>query len=246
MEEDTLTLDKLACMNNVSVVPDCGFAPGIPNAIVGHMAKDRVLGLRDVRIYVGGIAANSAINKYGYVATWSLDDLFEEFIRPARFKTEHKIRKAMPLQMPLELVQIGSFIFESFVSDGLRSLLKMPEAENMVERTLRWPGHIEQIRNVMHDKKAFKEALSACKGRDMVVMKVDVDGYSYQMLLYGDENMTAMARATAGGLVAATEVVVKYNYPTGVIPVERFFRDPNKYNEYMKLLNDRGLFINGR
>lgn len=246
LEEDLSTLDKLASQRGVCVVHDCGFAPGIPNVIVAHEAKDRPLGLRDVRIYVGGMAANSAINKLGYVATWSVDDLFEEFRRDARFKVQHKIKKAHPLHRPIELVQVGSFIFESFISDGLRSMIKMHEVENMVERTLRWPGHVQQIKDIIDGKGGtFKEEISACKGRDMVVLKVDVDGRSFQMLLYGDEEMTAMARATAGGLVAATEVVLKWNFPVGVLPPERFFRDNNKYTEYMKELSNRGLFING-
>ena len=54
MPEDPLTLNEDALKADVTVIPDCGVAPGLCNILVGRLSTflDEV---EDVNIFVGGI-----------------------------------------------------------------------------------------------------------------------------------------------------------------------------------------------
>ena len=53
----------------------------------------------------------------------------------------------------------GAGEMESFLSDGLRTLLEtMPEVPNMSERTLRWPGHVDAIRPLVASGRLVQRA----------------------------------------------------------------------------------------
>jgi saccharopine dehydrogenase-like NADP-dependent oxidoreductase len=241
--EDTFDLSVLAQNNQCSVVYDCGFAPGLPNLIVGHALRTKAMGLRDVRIYVGGMARNSAINPYGYVCTWSLDDLYDEFIRPARFKVGGELHHARPMVAPIEIVQVGPFHFESFISDGLRSLLNLKGIDNIVERTLRWPGHIAQVNNMLGNKSVFVTTIRkhCSEGEDMVVMRVDIDGITTTMQMYPKDGLTAMARATALTCAATAEVASMTRLPKGVMSLEDFGMRTGLFDIMMKELSKRNI-----
>ena len=54
---------------------------------------------------------------------------------------------------------------EAFNSDGLRSLIRtMPDIPNMIERTLRYPGHIELMR-VLRETGFFSKEAILVKGQ---------------------------------------------------------------------------------
>lgn len=246
-DKDMSELNRLAHNNQVLVLHDVGFAPGIPNLIISDHLHNNVMGIDNVKIFAGGVARNSAANKYGYIITWSLEDLESEFYRPARYKEVYKIKSAMPLEVPVELVQVGPHIFESFVSDGVRSLLNA-DIRNVVERTLRWPGHVDMIKQikVSSRSKNIRDELSLfCKeGEDMVVMRVDVDHWCYEMIVYARDGVSAMARCTAGTCAAVAEVMLS-NYKFGgygVRPLEK----TNIWEKVELKLIKRGIRINSR
>ena len=58
--------------------------PGLTTLWVGRLLHLNNNKLDRVEMAVGGVSA-SPFNPYGYAVTWSLDDLQEEYIRPARF-----------------------------------------------------------------------------------------------------------------------------------------------------------------
>jgi len=221
--EDTFTLSPLAQQNQCSVIYDCGFAPGLPNLIVGRELHQKSMGLRDVRIYVGGMARSSAQNILGYRATWSLEDLHDEFIRPARFKVNGEMLTRMPLECPLEITKVGPHYFESFISDGLRSLLNLKSIDNIVERTLRWPGHVAAIKSTaLESREKFIQTIKhiCSEGEDMVVMRIDVDQVTYTMQMFPKNGLTAMARATALTCAATAEMATVSDLPKGVLALE--------------------------
>lgn len=142
-DEDPFVLDELA-KNNVTAVMDIGVAPGMDNIILGYHNKR--MEVSDFICLVGGLPA-ARIWPYEYKAPFSPIDVLEEYTRPARFVKENKIVIKPALSEPelMDFNEIGTL--ESFNSDGLRSLIKtMPHIPNMIERTLRYPGHIELMR----------------------------------------------------------------------------------------------------
>jgi len=260
--EDMSGLHYAAVRNKVLVIYDVGFAPGIPNMIIGDTLRERERWCHyppmDIRVYAGGVALNSAINHLGYVVTWQVEDMLSEFIRPARYKVNSSVKTADPLKSSLDLVQVGPFIFESFISDGLRSLLD-EHVPNIVERTLRWPGHTEKMRKLFEtyqfigNRKLVQRIKENCsEGEDLVVMRVDIDRQTYEMIVYPKDGLTAMARCTAGTCAAVAETVLVSTFGSslysiagpkcGVFPLEKV----DIWQQVDKRLEEREIYITGR
>src|SRR5207244_1263089 len=113
--ENPLSLDAEARRRGVAILPDCGLAPGLSHLAAGHMAAQ--LGTPDdVAIYVGGVAEDRA-RPYGYVVTWSLGDLEQEYLRPANIVLEGR-RQAVPVFSGLETIEVPAVgAMEAFYSD---------------------------------------------------------------------------------------------------------------------------------
>lgn len=142
--ENALELDNLAKENNVTVIVDCGVAPGMSNFILGY--HNEKMQIENFEFMVGGLPKEK-IKPFEYKAPFSPVDVIEEYTRPARFIENGKL-VTMPALTDAELIQFEKAgTLESFNTDGLRSLLfTMPGIPNMKEKTLRYPGHIDLIK----------------------------------------------------------------------------------------------------
>ena len=141
--ENALQLDALAKENNVTVITDCGVAPGMSNYIIGRYNEE--IKIDAFEVYVGGLPK---IRKkpFEYKAPFSPIDVIEEYTRPARLMENGNIVIKPALTEPewMQFDEIGTL--ETFNTDGLRSLLfTMPHIKNQKEKTLRYPGHIDLI-----------------------------------------------------------------------------------------------------
>lgn len=142
--EDPFALDALARRKGVSAIVDCGVAPGLSNLLIGHAVlgldrADRVL------IYVGGLPADPK-PPYEYRAVFSPVDVIEEYTRPARIVADGRIvtRAALSEVEAIDVEGLGRL--EAFNTDGLRTLMSTIDCPQMVEKTLRYPGHAEKMR----------------------------------------------------------------------------------------------------
>jgi lysine 6-dehydrogenase len=142
--EDPFGLDELAKKHHVTVVTDCGVAPGMGNIIIGY--HNRTMKIESSECLVGGLPVVREW-PYEYKAVFSPIDVIEEYLRPARYVQNSKLVVKEALSDP-ELVHFaGVGTLESWNSDGLRSLIRtMPHIPNMIEKTLRYPGCIEYLR----------------------------------------------------------------------------------------------------
>jgi saccharopine dehydrogenase-like NADP-dependent oxidoreductase len=142
--EDPFDLDELAKRRGVTAVVDCGVAPGLSNAIAGHVHSkmDRV---DSFLCLVGGLPAVRSW-PYEYKAVFSPIDVMAEFTRPARF-VEHGELVVRPALSDVELIDFkGVGTLEAFNTDGLRSLARTLDIPFMKEKTLRYPGHANLAR----------------------------------------------------------------------------------------------------
>lgn len=142
--EDPFQLDALAKEKGRVAAVDCGVAPGCGNILLGHMATqlDRVD--RFVTL-VGGLPVVRCW-PFEYQAGFSPIDVIEEYTRPARYVAHGKEVKMPALSEP-ELIEFpGIGTLEAFNTDGLRTLLHTIDAPFKIEKTLRYPGHIEKMR----------------------------------------------------------------------------------------------------
>lgn len=142
--EDPFELDRLAKEKQLTVVTDCGVAPGMGNIILGY--HNQRMKVYDYECLVGGLPVVREW-PFEYKAVFSPIDVIEEYVRPARYVQNNQLIIKEALSDP-ELIDFpGVGTLESWNSDGLRSLIKtMPNIPNMIEKTLRYPGCIEYLR----------------------------------------------------------------------------------------------------
>ncbi|MCX6031715.1 MAG: amidohydrolase family protein [Chloroflexi bacterium] len=142
-DDDPFELDALARDRSITAVVDCGVAPGLSHMILGYHAGRMTV--ESFRCLVGGLPVTRSW-PWQYKAPFSPIDVLEEYTRPARLMENGKVVTRPALSDP-ELVEIEPVgTLEAFNTDGLRSLLKTMTVPNMVEKTLRYPGHIELMR----------------------------------------------------------------------------------------------------
>lgn len=141
--EDVLQLDRLAKEKGVTVITDCGVAPGMSNLIIGRY--NETIKIDSLEIYVGGLPKVRK-KPFQYKAPFSPADVIEEYTRPARLMENGHIviRPALSEVEWIHFENLGTL--EAFNTDGLRSLLyTMPHIKNQKEKTMRYPGHVDII-----------------------------------------------------------------------------------------------------
>lgn len=239
MAENPLTLNDKTLRAGVTIVPDCGLAPGISNFLVGH-AMGKLDAVQAVHVMVGGLP-EEPVPPLGYTITWSPESLIDEYTRKAGIVREGKKLEVKPLTGLEEIgfPQIGKL--EAFFTDGLRTLMHtVKNVDDMWEKTLRYPGHADKIEmleglgffdekeigienvNVSPRKvtvKLLKQKLWKPNVKDVVALKVEVSGvrkgkqtsFVYHMLDRQDEKtaVTAMARTTAYPASIVTQFMLK-------------------------------------
>lgn len=153
--ENPFLLNELALEHNVTVCVDCGVAPGLDNMIAGYMTTKYKV--NKFECLVGGLPQDQKYPGY-YKAPFSPIDVIQEYIRPVYYKQDNIICVDEPLN-DLSIVTFDgehSYIpLESFSTDGLRTLINTLDIPNMIEKTLRYPGHIKFIKQ-LRDAGFFK------------------------------------------------------------------------------------------
>jgi lysine 6-dehydrogenase len=194
--EDAFGLADKAIAAGVPCLVDCGIAPGFSNLVLGRMeaALDRT---DSFRCLVGGLPVERKW-PWDYKAPFSPADVLEEYTRPARFRRRGE-EVVVPALSDVELVHFpGLGTLEAFATDGLRSLLRTCDAPEMVEKTMRYPGHAELMR-ILRDSGFFsRKEIQAASGKvrpldvtsallfdqwqfeegepDLTVMRLEVEG----------------------------------------------------------------------
>ncbi len=197
MPEDVLLLNKLAVNNNTIVISDMGVAPGMSNLLAGY-ATILLDKCESLEILVGGLPKVRTW-PWSYKAVFSPADVIEEYLRPARLVRNGKII-TMPALSDSELVDFETVgTLEAFNSDGLRSLVHTLSIPEMVEKTMRYPGHIELIKALRHSGFFEKEPVMI---NDILVEPIEFTSrllFNQWQLNDGEPDITVM-RVTARGL----------------------------------------------
>lgn len=194
--EDLFELEELAQSKGVIAISDIGVAPGMSNVLSGYAFKhlDKT---EKVRIYVGGLPKVRQW-PFEYRAVFSPIDVIEEYTRPARFIRDGKLVEMAALTEP-ELLDFEGFgTLEAFNSDGLRSLIRTIDCPDMIEKTLRYPGHIEKIR-LLKAIGFFSEEPVNVKGQ--LIRPIDMTtSLLFPMWDLKDEEDLTVMQVTAEGL----------------------------------------------
>ena len=195
LPEDALELDEHAKSHGVTVVFDCGVAPGMSNIILGY--HNNKMKVQKFDCMVGGLPVDR-IWPYEYKAPFSPMDVLEEYTRPARIVENGKIVIKPALSEPefIQFDKIGTL--EAFNTDGLRSLLTTMKIPYMRERTLRYPGHIE-LMTILRETGFFDKNLINIKGKS--IRPIDLTSkllFPKWQLHEGDEEFTVMRIGISG------------------------------------------------
>jgi lysine 6-dehydrogenase len=207
--DDPAQLHNTAIKNGSMILHDCGLSPGLSNLVAGRL--NRIYKPSYITIMVGGISQDPGA-PYGHVNTWCPEDLREEYTRPARFILDGKERYINPLDSRFwskhSFDNIGEL--EGFISDGLRSLLKLKGPNTVSEITLRRKGHLKKVRKLIGEDKFIKEIKQRCNsGKDAVILQVDCDGATVTMLDIQKDHISSMARTTAYSCAAFAKLILK-------------------------------------
>ena len=269
--ENPLDLDALAKKNKVTAVVDCGVAPGLCNLIAGY--HNSLSKLNFYECLVGGLPTVREW-PYEYKAVFSPIDVIEEYTRPARYVENGRqvTREALSDSEYINFENIGTL--EAFNTDGLRTLADtMPHVENMKEKTLRFPGHIElmkvlretgffdkneiEINGAKISPLAFTSRLLFPKWKlekgeeDFTIMRVKVKNakgeYVYVLNDKADVKggITSMARTTAYTCTAVADLVLKGKFiQKGISPPEFIGADAECFNSVLEYLAKRNVKLN--
>jgi saccharopine dehydrogenase-like NADP-dependent oxidoreductase len=269
--EDPFQLDALAKKNQVTIVTDCGVAPGMGNIILGY--HHQRMQINRYECLVGGLPE---VREWPleYKAVFSPIDVIEEYTRPARYVQNGAvvIREALSDAELIDFPGVGTL--ESWNSDGLRSLIQtMPDIPNMIEKTLRYPGTIEYLR-VLRELGFFSYDAIAVNGqpvrpidvtakllfpkwklkpgeREFTVMRIVMEGtengqkktYQYNLLDRTDANGTlSMARTTGYTCTAAAHLVLNGAFHRpGINPPEYVGEQEAHFRFVLGYLEKRGV-----
>ncbi len=225
-------------------VPQCGLAPGFisiaANELITHFDT-----VRSVKLRVGALPQHPN-NVLKYSLTWSTEGLINEYGNPCQAIVDGRMAEVMPLE-GMEEIEIDGTLYEAFnTSGGLGSLAETygPAVEQMTYKTMRYPGHCEQMRLLMNDLKlnqdrsTLKRILEKAVPQtlqDVVIVYAAVSGLQdgelreenyvnkiYPQLIAG-RLWSAIQVSTASGITAVVDLVMssKSGY-SGFIAQEGF------------------------
>ena len=181
----TGSVRKLAEGATQVFAPQCGLAPGFisiaANELIQHFDS-----LKSVKLRVGALPQHPN-NVLKYSLTWSTDGVINEYGNLCQSIVDGEEVDVLPLE-GLEEIEIDGTRYEAFnTSGGLGSLGETygDRVTTMNYKTIRYPGHCEQMRLLMnglklnHDRKTLKRILENSVPQtlqDVVVIYAAVTG----------------------------------------------------------------------
>jgi lysine 6-dehydrogenase len=205
--EDPFELDALAKEHQVTAVMDCGIAPGMSNMILGYHNKQMTVD--NFVCLVGGLP-KKRVWPYEYKAPFSPIDVLEEYIRPARIVENGNIVTKPALSEPehVDFDTVGTL--EAFNTDGLRSLIKTMKIPNMIEKTMRYPGHALFMKALRETGFLNKDPITV-QGKDIVPLDF-TSSLLFPLWKLGDnEPEFTVMRITLTGQENGTKTKLVYN-----------------------------------
>jgi lysine 6-dehydrogenase len=147
---ETLKHDEAAKAENVSVVPDCGLAPGLVNNLATHLMS-KLDEVDTVRLYCGGLPQNPK-PPFNYKLVFNIEGLVAEYTDDADVIRDGKLARVPTLTEVEEIDWPGLGKMEAFVTSGGASTAPFTFEEkvrNYEYKTIRFPGHCERMRIFM-------------------------------------------------------------------------------------------------
>jgi lysine 6-dehydrogenase len=224
--EDAFELDDLARQRGARCLVDFGIAPGCSTLFFGRLAADWS-SIESYACYVGGLPAER-VWPWEYRAPFSPVDVLELYTRPARYVSGGR-QVTQPALSDPELIHFpGVGTLEAFVTDGLRTLLRVEGVDHMVEKTLRYPGHRERVLALRETGFLATEPMELAGGVRICPMELTASLlFSAWQFAPNEEDLTVM-RVVARGVertgapaLRRWDLVDRYDRATGTTSMAR-------------------------
>lgn len=211
--------------------PQCGLAPGVISIAAAELIR-HFQSVRTVKLRVGALPQHPN-NVLKYSLTWSTEGLINEYGNLCLSVVNGEPQQVLPLE-GLEEIEIDGTLYEAFnTSGGLGSLADSfgVGVESMDYKTIRYPGHCEQMRLLMNglklnqDRNTLKRILENSVPQtlqDVVIVYAAVTGLqegelreeNYVNKVYpqviGGRLWSAIQITTAGGICAVLDLVLRH------------------------------------
>ena len=142
-----LALDAEAKGAGVTIIPDCGLAPGMAT-VLGALAVARHPAPEALLIRVGGLPLRPK-PPLDYKLVFAPEGLINEYVEPARVVREGKVVEVESLTEVERVTFPGFGPLEAFHTSGGSSTLPRtlgPHLRTIEYKTIRYPGHCERMR----------------------------------------------------------------------------------------------------
>jgi len=236
--EVTRRVSTLARGAAAAFVPQCGLAPGFISIAGGELIRHFDT-LRSVRLRVGALPQHPH-NVLKYSLTWSTEGLINEYGNPCEAIVDGRAVEVRPLE-GMEEIEIDGTLYEAFNTSG-------SSCESMDYKTIRYPGHCEQMRLLMNDLKlnqdrgTLKRILENAVPQtlqDVVIVYAAVTGIQngelreenyvskiYPQIIAG-RLWSAIQVSTAAGLCAVLDLVLSHPERRAGLVTQESFRLPD-------------------
>jgi len=250
----TAAILEMASGSRSALAPQCGLAPGFIG-IVGADLASRFDSVRSIELKVGALPEHPS-GQLGYSFTWSAAGVVNEYLNDCEVIARGE-RALIPALAEIESVRIGGLELEAFTtSGGLGTMCDTWEGrvETLNYKTMRYPGHCEQIRFFLNDlgmhrdrDEAARILTEACPpvDEDVVYVHAAVEGLiagklrrkeftgQYRPIDIDGAKWRAISWTTACSVAAVVEMVSQGQLPSQgfikqeEIPLEPFLATTN-------------------
>jgi lysine 6-dehydrogenase len=172
-------MDAAAKSRGVSVVPDCGLAPGMVNILAQH-GIEQLDAVDAVRLYVGGLP-QQPVPPLNYQVVYSLEGVLDYYttkswvLRDSRLTNVTALSEIEPIDFPAPLGTLEAF----HTAGGLSTMAFRYEGKipTMEYKTLRYPGHAKIMAAIRDlgflDLEPVKAGGTEVRPRDVAVAVLD-------------------------------------------------------------------------
>lgn len=148
--DSQLALDEEAKAAGVSIIPDCGLAPGMVSILAMHGAA-KFDTVDEIHIRVGGLPQDPQ-PPLNYQLVFSVEGLINEYIEVARVIRDGKIIE-VPSMTELESLEFDGFPpLEAFQTSGGTSTLPdtfLGKIKELDYKTIRYAGHCDKFKTMI-------------------------------------------------------------------------------------------------
>ncbi|HEX9960920.1 MAG TPA: saccharopine dehydrogenase C-terminal domain-containing protein, partial [Pyrinomonadaceae bacterium] len=145
--DEQLALDAEAKNSGISIIPDCGLAPGMVSILAMHGAN-RFDETEEIHIRVGGLPQNPQ-PPLDYQLVFSVEGLINEYIEVARVIRNGEIKEVASMT-ELENLSFDDFpALEAFQTSGGTSTLPetfLGKIRELDYKTIRYAGHCDKFK----------------------------------------------------------------------------------------------------